>query len=168
MIWVELHAVVVLQVSIGARPMKTLKCRKCSAIYPASDKNCPSCNASSRSLPLSWIAGALVAVAAGVYFVSAQDRQPPASAGPRDSEVLTLAFSSVRANMKDPGSAKFGQVKRYSVGDGRNVACGSVNAKNSFGAYAGEKRFVFTYESGIVMIDDGSSVFSTAWSTLCR
>lgn len=168
MIWVELHAMVDLHVSLGARPMKTLKCRKCSAIYPASDKNCPSCNASSRALPISWIIGALVTVAAGVYFVSAPDREPTAPAGPRDSEVLSLAFSSVRANMKDPDSAKFGQAKRYSVSDGRNVACGSVNAKNSFGAYAGEKRFVFTYESGLVMIDDGSSAFSTAWSTLCR
>ncbi len=52
----------------------------------------------------------------------------------------------VRAMLKDPDSADFGDV--YLVAGAKNEAlqdiaiCGLVNAKNSFGGYSGNQRFV--------------------------
>ena len=47
----------------------------------------------------------------------------------------------VAAALKDPDSAKFGEI--YIRGEGaERVACGSVNAKNGFGAYGGDTPFM--------------------------
>jgi hypothetical protein len=45
---------------------------------------------------------------------------------------------AVRAQLKDPDSAKFGQIKIYEKSDGLR-ACAEVNAKNSMGGYTGTK-----------------------------
>lgn len=45
--------------------------------------------------------------------------------------------SRVIAKLKDPNSAKFGPLIAGKDKDGSLVACGTVNAKNSFGGYTG-------------------------------
>lgn len=69
---------------------------------------------------------------------------PLALAGckPSDEKAISLAKSEVAANLKDPASAKFRNVKvakKTDAEDGRVVAvvCGEINGKNGFGAYAG-------------------------------
>ena len=61
--------------------------------------------------------------------------------------------------MKDPASARFGNVWGMSAG----LACGFVNGKNSFGAMTGERRFIFTPGGGT----EGADGFSRHWNTLC-
>lgn len=49
---------------------------------------------------------------------------------------------AVRARLVDPDSARFGVVMAAQKSDGAIIACGSFNAKNSFGGMAGETMFM--------------------------
>ncbi|MGQ7808128.1 hypothetical protein ACUN3I_21240 [Hafnia alvei] len=75
---------------------------------------------------------------------------------------VSNAEASVKSNLKDPSSAKFsiGRVGK----DG--FVCGTVNAKNSFGAYSGNSRYVSS--GGKAAIDDGSQEFSRLWNSKCN
>ena len=80
-----------------------------------------------------------------------------------DREVAkTRAERLVRAQLKDPESAKFSGVIMRPNG---LVICGYVNAKNSFGGYTGNKEF-FTVGK-LVLINDGSKDFQKQWNTTC-
>lgn len=59
------------------------------------------------------------------------------------------ARDAVAAQLKDPGSAQFRNVKVTDKG-----ACGEVNGKNLFGAYVGFREFVYRKENGRVEIFD--------------
>lgn len=77
--------------------------------------------------------------------------------------MVSKAKSAVSRDFKDPEAAKFRNVGIYksTTGKGGVSVCGEVNAKNSFGAYVGYKRFVV--DDDLVEIeDDGSSVLVTA------
>lgn len=61
---------------------------------------------------------------------------------PGEEKAISLAKYEVAANLKDPASAQFRNVKvskMTDAEDGRVVAvvCGEINGKNGFGAYAG-------------------------------
>jgi hypothetical protein len=66
--------------------------------------------------------------------------QPPvvtsATAALSDAQLFAEARRVVLDGLKDPDSAKFGEFWR--LGD---VACGTVNSKNSMGGYTGKKIF---------------------------
>ncbi|KKN97492.1 hypothetical protein LCGC14_0156110 [marine sediment metagenome] len=77
---------------------------------------------------------------------------------------IIAAQKAVRAEVKDPDSVQFKDVfsnytEAYDV-----VACGYVNAKNSFGAYTGYKAFV---SSGKSVILEGRDEIKTAWASAC-
>ena len=72
--------------------------------------------------------GAMIAVAG--IMVAAWDRIEPLVSGEHKAQ------EAVRAQLKDPSSAIFRNVRR--VGSGY---CGEVNAKNSYGGYAGFEAF---------------------------
>lgn len=71
------------------------------------------------------------------------------------------AEESVKKLLKDSSSAKFSGTKIGKQG----AVCGYVNAKNSFGAYAGDARYISI--SGTSKIDDGSDDFATSWESTC-
>lgn len=48
----------------------------------------------------------------------------------------------VRGKLKDPESARFGEMMAGVTPSGKTAVCGYVNAKNSFGGYTGEKPFI--------------------------
>jgi hypothetical protein len=54
------------------------------------------------------------------------------------------AKKAVLANLKDPDSAKFGKFTQV----GENLACMTVNAKNSMGGYTGDKQAFLKKEDG--------------------
>lgn len=61
---------------------------------------------------------------------------------PSEEKAISLAQSEVSANLLDPGSAQFRNMKvakMMDADDGRVIAvvCGEINGKNGFGAYAG-------------------------------
>lgn len=72
------------------------------------------------------------------------------------------AKESVKGLLKDSSSAEFSGEK---IGKGGAV-CGYVNAKNSFGAYAGNSRYIST--NGPSVIDDGSQEFHDSWENTCN
>jgi len=66
-----------------------------------------------------------------------------------DNEAKLLAEKQIEASLKDPDSAKFSGefvIRSEPDSDGHQdiVTCGYVNAKNSFGGYAGDSRFIVT------------------------
>jgi hypothetical protein len=71
-------------------------------------------------------------------------------------------FDSVKAAVvkaflfKDPQSAQFTDLVRAMRTNGKgelvDTVCGTVNAKNSYGAYTGAKRFVYFYKDNSVQI----------------
>lgn len=71
-----------------------------------------------------------------------------AACGGTDSSLISKTQQAVRAKLKDPDSAKFGEAyvvtpeeesTRYT---NLRTVCGDVSAKNSYGAYDGRIRFV--------------------------
>lgn len=66
----------------------------------------------------------------------------PVDSRPASQSELAMLKTALEGQLKDPYSAKFRNVK---VGPkspaGMYTACGMVNAKNSYGAYAGEEPF---------------------------
>lgn len=82
-------------------------------------------------------------------------------------EFVAKAQHAVKTHLKDPGSAVFSSDYVYSP-NGVFFACGNVNAKNSFGALAGNKRYVSDGTPAGSNIDDGSAEFEEAWKLRCR
>lgn len=69
-----------------------------------------------------------------------------ANASTPEQEAINQAKARVSYNMKDPDSAKFRNVR--AAQRGKNImVCGEINAKNSYGAYAGFKPFLVWGES---------------------
>lgn len=117
----------------------------------------------------------LIWVALAVACCSAAAAQPRKSKAERalDAEynriALLLKGQFVRG-LKDPDSARFAELF-LSAGESEDAPmslCGSVNAKNSYGGYTGEKRFLITAES-LVAIEPGDPVgsFNAVWPVWC-
>jgi hypothetical protein len=71
--------------------------------------------------------------------------------------------------LKDPESAQFRAITiedspTYSP-DYPGIACGQVNARNSFGGYTGYKYFIVM--GGLPMIEDGGNAFLRLWDKHC-
>lgn len=68
------------------------------------------------------------------------------STNPTKSDAVSFAKKQVSQSMKDPSSTEFKFVEFYPSSKNQKeeiygFVCGSVNAKNSFGAYTGFTRF---------------------------
>ncbi|MAF87192.1 MAG: hypothetical protein CMK91_05275 [Pseudomonas sp.] len=75
------------------------------------------------------------------------------------------AKSAILDRLNDPFSARFKNVK---LGKNKNLvqACGEVNAKNGYGAYAGFRRFGILGDQ--VILDDGKGAhYGVLIDTLC-
>ncbi|HEM8621104.1 hypothetical protein [Citrobacter amalonaticus] len=59
---------------------------------------------------------------------------------PSDEEMIKFGESLVKQSLKDPESAKFNSFYRQ-FGDGVGYVCGTVNAKNSYGGYVGNRNY---------------------------
>jgi hypothetical protein len=87
-----------------------------------------------------------------------------------DKDILA-AQDKVRHELKDPDSAQFRNVVKYTNHYGQQVetvVCGEVNSKNTYGGYAGFTDFLVT-PGGMVMLQvSGDTVFSAFRSDYCR
>jgi hypothetical protein len=64
----------------------------------------------------------------------------------------------VREHLEDPDSAQFSGIKielarKGSKNEGKYGFCGYVNAKNSYGGYAGKSFFIGDFEGKVVILD---------------
>ena len=60
---------------------------------------------------------------------------------PQEDPEIAFAKQAFSAGMKDPDSAQFRNLKKFSQG----VVCGEYNAKNGEGAYIGYRVFISSY-----------------------
>ncbi|WP_162928365.1 hypothetical protein [Sphingopyxis terrae] len=94
--------------------------------------------------------------------------QPYADRGKQEAWIAAAQIS-VKKRLKDPSSAEFRNVHFYSGGKAA-VACGEVNAKNSFGGYSGYERFVAAGSTNLVFLESdlGSKAEMTeVWKEMC-
>ena len=75
---------------------------------------------------------------------------------------------AVRAKLKDPESARFRNVFFNRGEDDIPVACGEVNAKNSFGGYQGHQHFISAGRPDLTFLETEVSDFGKLWNRLCR
>ncbi|MGB3069829.1 MAG: hypothetical protein WBC18_14845 [Ottowia sp.] len=82
--------------------------------------------------------------------------------------LVATAKREVAKDFKDPESARFRSIGIYKskTGKGGVSVCGEVNAKNSYGAYVGYRKFVFS--DGISAVDDTDSMYSSLGPALCH
>ena len=77
---------------------------------------------------------------------------------------ISQARNAVKLRLKDPNSARFGDivgaVLTYADGSTRLAACGLVNAKNSYGGYAGDDMYLVMFDKtvGAVAIMDAELI----------
>lgn len=67
---------------------------------------------------------------------------PNVAAVPLTNDQRAAVEQGVRKGLKDPESARFGDMFATRDAQGVVTVCGYVNAKNSFGGYGGMKPFV--------------------------
>lgn len=96
---------------------------------------------------------------------------PPISDADRRANLLHYQVESkerLLANLRDPDSAKFENVYLYTtVHDGKKAYafCGTVNAKNGMGGYAGAEEFIAA--PTIAATRSQMADFPKAWKLLC-
>lgn len=81
-------------------------------------------------------------VAAGVVLALAGCADP----------IVKKAQEEVAAELSDPASAQFRQVRVIKQVGGTEAVCGEINAKNAYGGYVGFKDFA--YHDGEIFLGD--------------
>lgn len=86
----------------------------------------------------------------------------------RDDHTLTAAKIAIKSAMKDPESAKFGDSFAW-LKRGERVACGSINAKNGFGAMAGATRWIVRVDKSVALLKEpgNGATFAPMWNRYC-
>ena len=84
------------------------------------------------------VVGTLVAGCGGAGPSAESPGQPLTLSSGQISKIQ----AGVRVRLKDPDSARFSRIVAGRMANGRVIACGQVNAKNSFGGYTGMSPFV--------------------------
>ena len=127
----------------------------------------------SRLIGLGWMAIVLLVLGLGLAnpgvpgdggAVAGQAAKPTFDVDPNRADkdrAAYLAKQVVPSALKDPSSADFGTVWGMSA----SVACGYVNAKNSFGALAGKTRFIL--DDDRVAFENGQAGFARRWNSTC-
>lgn len=116
-----------------------VKCRYCgSDVEPV-----PPAPAAESKPASPWGIMSLILIAGvGVFFglmSLGTKATKPVSAETARLNIQVAAQRAVRERLKDPSSAEFGEF-RYVRG---KAGCGTVNARNGFGGYTGEQRFIY-------------------------
>lgn len=95
---------------------------------------------------------------------------------PSDEEMIKFGESLVRHSLKDPESAKFSSYYRP-FGDGVGYVCGTVNAKNSYGGYVGNRNYYIHLtvkkdkvvdNSPVKIIDEGDDKGEGNFRSICQ
>ncbi|PTA87453.1 hypothetical protein CWM66_26355 [Kosakonia sp. H7A] len=95
---------------------------------------------------------------------------------PSDDDMIKFGESLVKQTLKDPDSAKFNSYYRP-FGDGVGYICGTVNAKNSYGGYVGNRNYYVHLTVGnnkiiesspVKIIDEDDVKGSENFSSICQ
>lgn len=162
--------------------MAMKKCKECGGAVSDKAGACPHCGApvKSQRKPIGCLSSIALIVFAVIVFSAALAPSGTSTSlnAPREKTqaekdadagwtAIAVAKRVMEQSLKDPDSAKFGPVFAVQTDDGQAVACGHVNAKNSFGGYSGEKGFILG--SGIAVLEEeaGPSKWVASWNRIC-
>jgi hypothetical protein len=116
-----------------------------------------------RSDAQNLLIGCSLSVVVGIVSVLVMITMRP----PADSQYD--AKEAVRARLKDPSSAQFGDITKYMDGDKPRAYCGTVNARTGFGGYGGFQRFIRLPNTDMVyMEEEAAGVFQGFWTRYCH
>lgn len=166
---------------------KAAACPKCGAPAPGAPAKAPAPApapaAPVKKPPTQYGCGSLILLLliGGAVFSSFLDRRAPTASqsavnAPPSPEqqlreaaraALALAERAVRAGLKDPESAKFGKLIAVKTEAGGVLVCGDVNARNSFGAYGGSKKFMWSLSVTVLEESMPAREFAKAWNATC-
>lgn len=159
--------------------MALTKCKECGNEVSTDAKSCPKCGVRLQKrfgcLPVVGYGFlGLVALAVIGNFVNGPSKSvqsADSSQHAREAEdyaTKTLGEQAIRSMLKDPDSGVFtGSMGR--IKDGLHVACGYVNAKNSFGAMAGASPWLVIVETKVALIQTSENAgrFNPLWNKYC-
>ena len=177
---------------------RLIKCRDCGHDISKNAAACPQCGAApkKKTSPVTKLLAYIMVGFVGILFISMISNPSPSSgysSKPPTTQSLTPRYasnkemfmsnkgkafawmesdkSSIEDILKDADSAEFRDVFISFYSDSP-VTCGQVNAKNSFGGYAGFKDFIAAKSARIrVVRGDGQmqdSEFVQVWNTACQ
>ena len=97
-----------------------------------------------------------------------------ASCGLDKSDFMTedqvIAKAQIERILRDPKSATYDDVTAFGFSDNKKKIhynfCGSVNAKNGFGGFAGAQDFLAN--RSMAVLNDGSKEFGNLWERSCQ
>jgi len=96
-----------------------------------------------------------------------QQAKPPS----RHADLIVRAKANVATSFLDPGSVQWRglYISNTDTRPSALVLCGEVNAKNSYGAYVGFRRFFASADPEVRIIDTGKEQSSLAqnWGVAC-
>lgn len=95
---------------------------------------------------------------------------PAFAQGKGYSSLVAKAKTAITRDLKDPESAKFRDIGIYksTTGKGGVSVCGEINAKNSYGAYGGFRRFLVSDEIAVIEGESGGLTYDTLGPALCH
>ncbi len=143
-------------------------CKDCGHTVSKKAKICPSCGV--KKPGKDGVGGFTTFVVLSLLVIFLFNLGGPSTPSPakeaRDGafNVAYYTVQGVKNRLKDPDSAKFGNVIVVETEKYGRVVCGEVNAKNGFGGYTGSKGFVG--KGGLVLLE-GDAPFGEAWNELC-
>lgn len=164
--------------------MALVKCKECGGQVSTTAKACPACGSKppKKTSIVTWLvlATIVIVVAKGMFTEkppeptktpeqvakeAAAEKQRAADAKIRQEAFLAQAIAreAVLARLKDPDSAKFGQIVARDSG----IVCGYVNSKNSFGGYTGDKAFIYFTKKEVAVIQGEAKDFEGVWNKQC-
>jgi hypothetical protein len=166
--------------------MALASCRECGKEVSTDAKTCPHCGvASPTKKPMGCGSAALVIVGMLIFMGWCANRvsTPPgggvteARTAESDPEgfsryVIDQAKTHMKAQLKDPESVRWGEIKTYRVdqnGKAAIFACGTYNSKNSLGGYTGSRRFVSSGTADGTFSEEatGAGVLQGVWDMGC-
>lgn len=86
------------------------------------------------------------------------------------SALVAKAKKSISRDLKDPDAAKFRDIGIYksTTGKGGVSVCGEINAKNSYGAYVGFRKFLVSDDIAIIDGAEGGLSYDSLGPALCH
>jgi len=148
---------------------KAAACPKCGA--PATKPKAPPAKTSGCAMV---VLASILALAFGSILTTMSGSGQKSTAAPsandqrnKEEAWIDAGKDSVRAKLKDGGSAEFRNVF-FSQKGGVPVSCGEVNSKNSFGAFGGFQRYIATNSPATTYIEEQVQGFEKSWQQFCK
>lgn len=141
-----------------------MQCGFCDGKISGTAKNCMHCGKptaagrdETRRKRLGYVAAA-IGIPIAVFIILAVI----GSNAPQDVKAIRDAQRSIRANLRDPSSAKFGEAAYH---DG--AVCGVVNARNAMGGLTGDTRYIVLKDGRGFFEGPSDTLFHGMWAEVC-